>query len=81
MYKRILLKLSGEALKGQTEYGIDPKTVNKIATQIKEVHDLGVEIGIVCGGGNPRHLLRQFPWLLVGNKRHRQNHGQASQGG
>ena len=52
MYKRILLKLSGEALKGQTEYGIDPKTVNKIATQIKEVHDLGVEIGIVCGGGN-----------------------------
>ena len=52
MYKRILLKLSGEALKGQTEYGIDPKTVNKIAAQIKEVHDLGVEIGIVCGGGN-----------------------------
>ncbi len=52
MYKRVLLKLSGEALKGQTEYGIDPKTVNKIAAQIKEAHDLGVEIGIVVGGGN-----------------------------
>ena len=52
MYKRVLLKLSGEALKGQTEYGIDPKTVNKIAAQIKEAHDLGCEIGIVVGGGN-----------------------------
>lgn len=52
MYKRILLKLSGEALKGNTEFGIDPQTVNKIAKQIKDVHDLGVEIGIVVGGGN-----------------------------
>ena len=52
MYKRILLKLSGEALKGGTEFGIDPQTVNKIAKQIKDVHDLGVEIGIVVGGGN-----------------------------
>ena len=52
MYKRILLKLSGEALKGDTEFGIDPQTVNKIAKQIKSVHDLGVEIGIVVGGGN-----------------------------
>ena len=52
MYKRILLKLSGEALKGDTEFGIDPQTVNKIAKQIKDVHDLGVEIGIVVGGGN-----------------------------
>ena len=52
MYKRILLKMSGEALKGKNEFGIDPKTVKEIAEQIKMVHDLGIEIGIVCGGGN-----------------------------
>lgn len=52
MYKRILLKMSGEALKGTNEFGIDPKTVKEVATQIKKVHDLGIEIGIVCGGGN-----------------------------
>ena len=52
MYKRILLKLSGEALKGETSYGIDPATVKKIALEIKEAKDLGVEIGIVVGGGN-----------------------------
>ena len=52
MYKRILLKMSGEALKGNTEFGIDPKTVKEIAQQVKLVHDLGIEIGIVCGGGN-----------------------------
>lgn len=52
MYKRILLKMSGEALKGKNEFGIDPKTVKEVAEQIKMVHDLGIEIGIVCGGGN-----------------------------
>ena len=52
MYKRILLKMSGEALKGNTEFGIDPKTVKEVAEQVKKVHDLGIEIGIVCGGGN-----------------------------
>ena len=52
MYKRILLKMSGEALKGTTEFGIDPKTVKEVAQQIKKVHDLGIEVGIVCGGGN-----------------------------
>ena len=52
MYKRILLKMSGEALKGDAGYGIDPVTVKSIAMQIKMVHDLGIEIGIVCGGGN-----------------------------
>ncbi len=52
MYKRILLKLSGEALKGKTQFGIDPETVFAIAKQIKSVYDLGVEIGIVVGGGN-----------------------------
>ncbi len=52
MLKRILLKLSGEALKGETASGIDPKTVFGIASEIKEIHDLGVEVGIVVGGGN-----------------------------
>ena len=53
MYKRILLKLSGEALKGENQSAIvDPQTVNEIAMQIKDAHDLGVEIGIVVGGGN-----------------------------
>lgn len=52
MYKRILLKLSGEALKGDTPYGIDPQTVASIAEQIKEVQQLGVQVGIVVGGGN-----------------------------
>ena len=52
MYKRILLKLSGEALKGETSYGIDPQTVNTIAEQLKEIHELGVQVGIVVGGGN-----------------------------
>ncbi len=52
MYKRILLKISGEALKGENQAGIDPQTVQRIALQIKEAHELGVEIGIVVGGGN-----------------------------
>lgn len=52
MYKRILLKLSGEALKGDTPFGIDAETVKNIAEQIKDAHDLGIEIGIVVGGGN-----------------------------
>ena len=52
MYKRVLLKLSGEALKGETSFGINPKTVKETANQIKEIYDLGCEIGIVCGGGN-----------------------------
>lgn len=52
IYKRILLKLSGEALMGDQGLGIDPKTVEDIALEIKEVSGLGVEIGIVIGGGN-----------------------------
>ncbi len=51
-YKRILLKISGEALKGTTGYGIDPKTVKNIAQQIKDVKEQGIEVGIVVGGGN-----------------------------
>src|SRR4030065_255951 len=51
-YKRVLLKLSGEALSGKGSYGIDNTTITKIAGQIKEVVGLGVGGGIVVGGGN-----------------------------
>lgn len=50
--KRILLKLSGESLMGNQGYGIDPQRLNDYARQIKEIADLGIEIGIVIGGGN-----------------------------
>lgn len=52
MYKRVILKLSGEALRGQGNYGINPLTVNGIATEIKEVYEMGLDIGIVVGAGN-----------------------------
>ncbi|MGB9732181.1 MULTISPECIES: UMP kinase [Calditerrivibrio] len=51
-YNRILLKLSGEALMGEQNYGIDGDVVKFIAQEIKEVYDMGVSIGIVVGGGN-----------------------------
>jgi uridylate kinase len=51
-FKRILLKLSGEALMGDVGYGIDPNVVRRIAQEVKEVHDLGVEVALVVGGGN-----------------------------
>jgi uridylate kinase len=51
-YNRVLLKLSGEALMGTKGFGIDPEVVISIAGEIKEVHDQGVQIGIVIGGGN-----------------------------
>jgi uridylate kinase len=51
-YKRILLKLSGEALAGQQGFGVDTVRIHEIAAEIKEVHELGCEIAIVCGGGN-----------------------------
>ena len=51
-FKRILLKLSGESLMGEQKYGIDEKRLGEYAQQIKEIHDMGVEIGIVIGGGN-----------------------------
>ena len=52
MYQRVILKLSGEALKGDGTYGIHPITVKKIATEIKEIYQLGVQVGIVVGAGN-----------------------------
>lgn len=51
-YKRILLKLSGEALMGDKDYGVDTSVINTIAREIKEVHNLGVQIAVVIGGGN-----------------------------
>ena len=51
-YKRILLKLSGEVLMGEGKYGIDPAAIQKIAREIKDVKNLGVEVAIVIGGGN-----------------------------
>ncbi len=51
-YKRILLKLSGEALMGDDNYGINRDTINNIVAQIKAIVDLGVEVGLVIGGGN-----------------------------
>ena len=51
-YKRILLKLSGEALMGKYDYGIDPEMLTRIAKEIVHVNQLGVEVAIVIGGGN-----------------------------
>lgn len=51
-FKRVVLKLSGEALAGQIGYGIDSQTIVSIAEQVKAVHELGVEVAIVVGGGN-----------------------------
>ncbi|HEX3074441.1 MAG TPA: UMP kinase [Ignavibacteriales bacterium] len=51
-YKRLLLKLSGESLMGDKGHGIDPKVLDFFAKEIKKVHDIGVQVGIVIGGGN-----------------------------
>lgn len=51
-YKRVLLKLSGESLMGDKQHGIDEKRLNEYAVQIKQIIDLGVQVGIVIGGGN-----------------------------
>jgi len=51
-YRRVLLKISGEALMGDREYGLDPEMVSRIADEIRAVHELGVEICVVIGGGN-----------------------------
>jgi len=51
-YKRILLKLSGEALMGENNYGIDSRKLKQYAVEIKKVHEMGVEVAIVIGGGN-----------------------------
>ena len=52
VYKRVLLKLSGESLMGENSFGIDPAIVSRYALEIKSIVDLGVEVAIVIGGGN-----------------------------
>jgi len=74
-YRRILLKLSGEALLGSRQYGVDPNFCAFIAAQVAEVHRLGVEIGIVVGGGN---IFRGLAAAAKGNgPRHRRLHRHA----
>ncbi|RLB69679.1 MAG: UMP kinase, partial [Deltaproteobacteria bacterium] len=51
-YQRVLLKLSGEALMGDKDYGIDEATIRSFAEEIRDVHNLGIEIAIVIGAGN-----------------------------
>ena len=52
IYKRVVLKISGEALAGTKGNGIDSETVNQISEEVKELHNLGVQVSIVVGGGN-----------------------------
>lgn len=51
-YKRVILKLSGEALAGDKGFGLDEKTISRISNEIKKIHEIGVEVSIVVGGGN-----------------------------
>jgi len=51
-YKRVLIKLSGEALSGENKFGIDPDSAASLAATIKEIHDIGIQVGIVIGAGN-----------------------------
>jgi uridylate kinase len=51
-YKRVLLKISGEALMGEADYGLDPEAVERIAADVRQVHEMGVQACLVIGGGN-----------------------------
>ena len=51
-YRRVLLKISGEALMGEQSYGIDVNVARSVAEELKAVHDLGVQVAVVVGGGN-----------------------------
>ena len=70
-YRRILLKLGGEALAGPDGFGIDPKQAEVLAAKIKEVHDLGVQVAIVIGAGN---LWRGAQGLALGMERTTADH-------
>ncbi|MDD5435520.1 MAG: UMP kinase [Nitrospira sp.] len=65
-YKRVLLKVSGEALMGEKGYGIDPVVIDSIAEEIKEAHELGVELAVVIGGGN---IFRGLAATAIGMER------------
>ena len=60
-FRRILLKLSGEALMGSADYGIDPQVIRRVAEEIREVRELGVQIGVVIGGEARLNLLGPSP--------------------
>ena len=51
-YQRVLLKLSGEVLAGEEGFGIDPAKATQLAVEVKSIHDLGIDIGLVIGAGN-----------------------------
>jgi len=65
-YKRVLLKISGEVLMGPREFGIDPETLKRIAEDVKEAHDMGVQVCLVIGGGN---IFRGISGAAVGIER------------
>jgi uridylate kinase len=65
-YRRVLLKISGEGLMGERDYGLDPAVVSRIADEIKSVHALGVEVCVVIGGGN---IFRGVSGAAVGMER------------
>src|ERR1700739_229849 len=65
-YRRVLLKVSGEAVMGEREYGLDPAMIERIAGEIQSVHDLGVELCLVIGGGN---IYRGLAGAAVGMER------------
>ena len=65
-YKRVFLKLSGEALAGEKKNGFDEATCVKVAKQVKEIVDKGIQVGIVIGGGNFwRGRTSEVCWLLL----------------
>ena len=51
-YRRVLLKLSGEALMGQGDFGIDPQVIARVAADIRDLVEIGIQVGLVIGGGN-----------------------------
>jgi len=65
-YRRVLLKISGEALMGERDYGLDPAVVDRIADEVESVHALGVEVCVVIGGGN---IFRGIQGAAVGMER------------
>jgi uridylate kinase len=65
-YRRVLLKISGEALMGERDYGLDPVVVGRIANEVKSVHALGAEVCVVIGGGN---IFRGIQGAAVGMER------------
>jgi len=59
-FSRILVKLSGEALLGNTDYGIDPAVLKRIAGELQDIIQMGVQVAVVIGGGNIRKLTKKI---------------------